>query len=214
MLPRTDGARLLTSGATGARSVVANGFKQAVCGGQGLADEIVPGLVVAGAGKYQQIRRRNGTAAGGARSVRRDGARVLASARACRRKSPASASRSRWSSPPATRPTGPGRPPSTRRRCPSTTISGTRRRRHGPSDSPRPATRRPPVTPSWPSWTATTRRCACSSVSPRCGSRSRTTDPGWLPGRSGSRSPPRPRASEAPVAGARDHDPFGIMPLF
>src|SRR5271170_1323247 len=77
MLPRTAGARLLTGAATGARSVAANGFEQAVCGGEGLADEIVPGLVVAGAGEYQQIRRRNGAAAGGARSVRRDGARVL-----------------------------------------------------------------------------------------------------------------------------------------
>src|SRR5580693_5388960 len=77
MLTRTDGARLLTGGVTGVRSVAANGFEQAVCGGEGLADEIVPGLVVAGAGKYQQIRRRNGAAAGGTRSVRRDGARVL-----------------------------------------------------------------------------------------------------------------------------------------
>ena len=57
-------------------SVAANGFEQAVCGVEGLADEVVPGLVVAGAGKHQQIRRWNSVAAGGARSVRRDEARV------------------------------------------------------------------------------------------------------------------------------------------
>lgn len=58
-------------------SAAANGFEQAVWGGQALADEIVTWLVVAGARKYQQIRRWNSAAAGGARSVRRDQARVL-----------------------------------------------------------------------------------------------------------------------------------------
>jgi hypothetical protein len=33
--------------------VAANGFEQAVCGGKGLAHEVVPGPVVIGAGRYQ-----------------------------------------------------------------------------------------------------------------------------------------------------------------
>jgi len=47
--------------------------------GEGLADEVVPFPVVAGPGKQQQVRRRNGAAAGSAGSVRRDGARVFGS---------------------------------------------------------------------------------------------------------------------------------------
>jgi len=54
----------------------AKGFEQAVRGDEGLADEVVPFPVVAGAGQEQQIRGRNDAAAGGARSVRRDEARV------------------------------------------------------------------------------------------------------------------------------------------
>jgi NAD(P)-dependent dehydrogenase (short-subunit alcohol dehydrogenase family) len=67
--------------------------------------------------------------------------RLRGSARACRRRSPGSASRSRWSNRPATPLTGPGRPPSTRRRCPPTTRCGTRLRARGRSGSPPRATR-------------------------------------------------------------------------
>ena len=46
-------------------------------GGENLADEVIPGPVVARARKDQQIRRWDNLATGGARSVRREHARIL-----------------------------------------------------------------------------------------------------------------------------------------
>ena len=87
-----------------------------------------------------------------------------ASASRWRPRSPTSGSRSRSSSRPATRPTGPARPSVQAEHLPAYDGVRERRERRAPRRPPAAATRRPPARRSSSSSTPTSRRCACSSA--------------------------------------------------